>query len=161
MGRGGFVSPLRFIYHFDIPWAIIGDSEVLWDLKEKKQSGSPLNHIRDILTVCRQPLPSIPDDPGSDAQDFAQWRQILVAYGIFTLASSASEGFEKAIRPEIPPDIWTDAETKFGKNKVALSRFIAERCPCPEKVAELIRRVMHHLCEQGADIRIPSENGPA
>ncbi len=160
-GKGGFVSPLRFIYHFAIPWAIIGDSEVLWDLQEQKQSGSALNHIRDILTVCRRPLPSIPANPGGNVRDFAEFRQTLETYGIFTLASRAGEGFEKAIRPEIPPDIWTDAETKFGKNnKVALSRFIAERCPCPEKVAGLIRRVMYHLREQGAGIRIPGEDGP-
>jgi len=160
-GKGGFVSPLRFIYHFAIPWAIIGDSEVLWDRQEQKQSGSALNHIRDILTVCRRPLPSISGDPGGNVRDFAEFRQTLETYGIFTLASSAGEGFEKAIRPEILPDIWTDAETKFGKNnKVALSRFIAERCPCPKKVTKLVQKVMCQLREQGADIRIPDEDSP-
>jgi len=160
-GKGGFVSPLRFIYHFAIPWAIIGDSEVLWDMQEQKQSGSAFNHIHDILTVSHQPLPSVSGNPGGKVPDFTVLRQTLEKYGIFTLASSAGEGFEKAIRPDIPPGIWTDAEAKFGKNnKVAQSRFIAERCPCPEKVAGLIRRVLYHLRKQGADIRIPDESSP-
>jgi len=102
----------------------------------------------------------IPGDPDSDAQVFAQWRQNLEAYGIFTLASSADEGFERAIQPEIPPDRWELAETLFGSNKVARGRFIAENCPRPNKVTELIRRVIRHLHKQGVDIRIPDEDGP-
>ncbi|SRR6266566_939862 len=158
-GRGGFVSPLRLLHHFAIPWAIIGDSEVLWDLKEQKQSGSPLNHISDILTVCGQPLPSIQGDPGKSDRDFAEFRQTMETYGIFTLASNAREGFEKAIRPEVPPDIWAEAEKKFGKNnKVALSRFVAENSPCPGKVAGLIRKVLRHLQKQDASILVPDDD---
>lgn len=82
----------------------------------------------------------------------------METYGIFTLASNAREGFEKAIRPEIPPDTWTEAEKKSGKNKVALSRFVAENSPCPGKVAELIRKVLRHLQKQDASIHIPDDD---
>jgi len=52
-----------------------------------------------------------------------------------------------------------DADAQFGSNKVARGRFIAENSQCPEKVAEMIRKVTHHLHKQGADIRIPNEDG--
>ena len=159
-GKGEFASPLKLIQHFNIPWAIVGDGEVLWDLHQRGRSHGPQDHIRAILAVCNLCLLPISGDPGSDAQVFAQWRQNLEAYGIFTLASSAEEGFERAIQPEIPPDRWELAETLFGSNKVARGRFIAENCPCPNKVTELIRMVMCHLHKQGADIRIPDEDGP-
>lgn len=160
-GNGSFVPPLRFIQHFAIPWAIIGDGEVLWDLQEGKKSRNPLNHISDLLAVSNQPLPSIPGNPGSNLQDFAQWQQALEGHGIFTLASSAREGFEKAVRTEVQRDLWSEAETKFGKNnknKVAQGRFIAENSLCPKKVAELMRNVMCHWSEQGVDIRIPDKD---
>jgi len=159
-GKGSFVSPLRLIRHFAIPWVIIGDGEVLWDLKEQKRSDKPPNQISAILAVCNQPLPSIPGDSGSNTEDFAQWRQALEVYGIFTLAGSAREGFEMAVRTEIPPKLWTRAEAEFGSNKVARGRFIAENYPCPQKVAELIRRAMCRLHEQDANIRIPIEGSP-
>ncbi len=159
-GKGEFASPLKLIQHFNIPWAIVGDGEVLWDLHQRGRSHGPQDHIRAILAVCNLCLLPIPGDPGSDAQVFAQLRQNLEAYGIFTLASSAEEGFERAIQPEIPPDRWELAETLFGSNKVARGRFIAENCPRPNKVTELIRKVMCHLHKQGADIRIPDEDGP-
>jgi len=116
-GKGEFVSPLKFIQHFAIPWAILGDGEVLWDLQEQKSLQGPQGQVSRILAVCNQPSPSIPGDPGSNLQHFAQWQQTLEACGIFTLASNANEGFEKALQTEIPPEHWTEANTKFGKNK--------------------------------------------
>lgn len=159
-GKGEFVSPLRLITHFAIPWVIIGDGEVLWDVQEQKSHHGPQGQVSRILATCNQQVPSIPGDPGHKAQDFAQWKQALEGSGIFTLASDAHEGFEKAIQPDILLGIWTDAEARFGKNnKVAKGRFIAERCPCPEKVTELIRRVLYHLRKQDANIHIPDESG--
>lgn len=154
-GKGEFVSPLRLLQLFAIPWAILGDGEVLWDLKEQKQSGNPLNHIRDILAVCCQPLPSIPGDPGKNARDYAQWQHSLEACGVFTLARGAREGFEKTLQTEISVDVWAEAETKFGKNKVARGRYIAEECSCPKLVTELIQRVLCHLHRQDASILLP------
>jgi hypothetical protein len=159
-GKGEFVSPLRFIHHFVIPWAIIGDGEVLWDLKEQRSLQGSQGQVSRILAACKQSLPSIPDDPGNNDQDFALWKQALEGYGIFTLASNAREGFERAIQSEIPTELWTDAEAKFGKNKVARGRFIAENSPCPQKVAELIWSVMRYLREQGVDIRVSDGNSP-
>ncbi len=147
-GKGEFISPLKLIQYFVIPWAILGDGEVLWDLHEQK---SPQGQVGRILAVCNQPLPSIPGDPGNNLQDFAQWRQMLETRGIFTLASDANEGFEKAVQTEVRSDLWSEAKTKFGKNKVAWGRFIAENCSCPKKVTELIRKVMCHLREQDPD----------
>lgn len=158
-GKGEFVSPLRLIQSFAIPWAMLGDGEVLWDMKEQKQS-SPLNHVDAILAACHHMLPSIPGNPGNNAKNFAQWRQSLEAYGIFSLARSANEGFEKAVRPEIPPELWTEAEKKFSKNKVALGRFIAENFPCPGNVEELMRKVLCHLHKQDANIHIPDDDCP-
>lgn len=63
-----------------------------------------------------------------------------------------------AVRTEIPLELWTRAEAEFGSNKVARGRFIAENYPCPQKVAELIRRAMCRLHEQDANIRIPIED---
>ncbi len=157
-GKGNFVSPLKLIHHFAIPWAIIGDGEVLWDLRQRGSSHGPQDHISKILVTCRRPLPSIPGNPGDSTQDFMQWRQVLEGCGIFTLASNANEGFEWAIQTEIPSDRWELAETLFGSNKVARGRFIAENSQCPEKVAELIQRVMRYLRGQGADICIPDED---
>ncbi len=159
-GKGNFVSPLKLIHHFAIPWAIVGDGEVLWDLRQRGSSHAPQDHISKILATCRRPLPSIPGNPGDSTQDFMQWRQTLEACGIFTLASRADEGFERALQTEIPSDRWELAEMLFGSNKVARGRFIAENCPRPNKVTELIRRVMRHLHKQGVDIRIPDEDGP-
>lgn len=156
-GKGEFVSPLRLIRAFAIPWAILGDGEVLWDLKEQKRS-SPLNHIDAILAVCHHMLPSIPDNPGNNAKNFAQWKRSLEAYGIFSLARSANEGFEKAVRPEILPELWAEAEKKFSKNKVALGRFIAENFSCPGNMEELMRRVLCHLHKQDAGIHIPDDD---
>ncbi len=144
-GATHFVRPLKFIQHFGIPWAIIGDGEVLWDLQQRRRPSGPQHNIRTILATCNQPLPPIPDDPEGNTQDFAQWRKSLEAYGIFTLASSASDGFEKALQPDIPPDRWELAKTLFGSNKVACGRFIAENCSCPIRVAELISRVLCYL----------------
>ncbi len=155
-GRGAFVSPLKLIHNFAIPWAIIGDGEVLWDLSEKKSLQGPQGQIGRILTACGRSLPSFPGDPGSNASDFKQWQQTLETDGIFTSASGADEGFEKAIQTEIPPKLWTHANTEFGANKVARGRFIAENCPCPTKVKEIIRRVLCHLQKQDASITIPS-----
>ncbi len=158
-GANHFVGPLKFVQHFGIPWAIIGDGEVLWDLRQQGHLAGPQVNINAILANCNQSLPPIPGDPGENAQDFAQWRQNLEAYGIFTLANSASEGFEKALQPEIPPDIWELAKTQFGSNKVARGRFIAENCACaPKKVTELIQRVLCHLHKQGAAIHVPIDN---
>jgi hypothetical protein len=159
-GKGEFISPLKLIHHFAIPWAILGDGEVLWDRHQRGYSHGPQDHISAILAVCNQTLPGIPGDPGSDDRSFAQWQQDLETCGIFTLASRADEGFEKAIQTEIPPELWTEAETKFNKNKVARGRFIAENCPCPNKVAELIQRVLSHLRKQGAGIYIPDSSSP-
>lgn len=153
-GKGEYVAPLKLIKHFAIPWAIIGDGEVLWDRHQRGRSHGPQDHIRAILAVCNQPLPSIPGNPGSYAQNFVQWRQALETWGIFTLASGADEGFEVAVRSEIPPELWTRAEAEFDSNKVARGRFIAEHYPCPEKVAELIRRAICHLHEQDAGIHV-------
>ncbi len=153
-GKGEYIAPLKLIQHFAMPWAIIGDGEVLWDQHQRGRSHGPEDHIRTLLAVCNQPLPSIPGNPGSDAQNFVQWREALETYGIFTLASSADEGFEGAVRSEIPPELWTLAEAEFDSNKVARGRFIAENHPCPKKVTELIRRAMCHLREQGADIHV-------
>ncbi len=144
-GKGNFVSPLKLIHHFAIPWAIVGDGEVLWDLRQRGSSHGPQDHISKILATCRRPLPSIPGNPGDSTQDFMQWRQILEADGIFTLASSADEGFERALWTEIKSELLADAEAQFGSNKVARGRFIAENSQCPEKVAELIQRVMSYL----------------
>ncbi len=159
-GANHFVGPLKFAQHFAIPWAIIGDGEVLWDLRQRGRPSGPQVNINAILATSHQSLPPIPDDPGENAQDFAQWRQNLEAYGIFTLASSASEGFEKALQPEIPPDLWELAKTQFGSNKVARGRFIAENSPCPKTVAELIRRVLYYLRKQDAGIHIPDGGCP-
>ncbi len=159
-GKGEFVSPLKFIQRFAIPWVIIGDGEVLWDQDQQSSSLGPQGHISKILTVCNRRLPSISGDPGSKAQDFAQWRQALEAYGIFTLAGRANEGFEKALQTEIPPELWVSANEQFGSNKVARGRFIAENSPCPKKVTELIQRAMYRLGEQGANIRVPDGNTP-
>lgn len=145
-GKGNFVSPLKLIHHFAIPWAIVGDGEVLWDLRQRGSSHGPQDHISKILATCRRPLPSIPGNPGDSTQDFMQWRQILEADSIFTLASSADEGFERALRTEIKSELLADADAQFGSNKVARGRFIAENSQCPEKVAELIQRVMRCLC---------------
>lgn len=158
--KGAFVSPLKLIHHFAIPWAILGDGEVIWDMHEQKQSHNPLNHISATLAICNQTPPSIPGNPGNNAEDFAQWRQSLEAYGIFTLASGGKEGFEKAIRTEIPPERWTEAEAMFGSNKVARGRFIAENCPCPKKVAEMIHKVICHLHKQDASIHVPAGDCP-
>lgn len=160
-GADHFVRPLKFIQHFAIPWAIIGDGEVLWNLKYRGRPSGPQSTISAILATCNQPLPPIPDVPGENAQNFTQWRQNLEAYGIFTLADSADEGFEKALQPEVPRDLWELAKTQFGSNKVAFGRFIAENSPCPKKVAELIQKVMYHLCEQGVDIRLLNEVLPS
>jgi hypothetical protein len=130
---------------------------------QRGRSHGPQDHISTILAACNQRLPANPGDPGRNAQDFARWRQALEAFGIFTLASSASEGFEQAIRTEISSELWARAHAQFGSNranKVARGRFIAENSPCPQKVAELIRRVLCHLCKQGVDIRIPDDGGP-
>jgi len=154
-GCGNFVLPLKLIRHFVIPWAILGDGELLWDRRQRGRSHGPQDHINNILATCGHLLPSIPENPRRNIQDFAQWRQALEPYGIFTLASSADEGFEKAIRAEIAPDLWGEADTKFGKNKVARGRFIAENSPCPKKVDELIQKVICHLRGQGIDIRTP------
>jgi hypothetical protein len=159
-GKGEFVSPLRLLQLFAIPWAILGDGEVLWDIKEQKQSGRPLGHVRDILAVCRQPLPPIPGDPGRNARDFAQWQQSLEACGVFTLARGAREGFEKAVQTEISADLWAESEKKFGKNKVARGRFIAEQCSCPKQVTELIQRVLCHLHRQDTGIQMPNGECP-
>lgn len=153
-GRGAFVSPLRLIQNFGIPWAIIGDGEVLWDLSEKKSRQGSQGQVERILTVCGQSLPPIPGDPGGNAKDFAQWQHILETYGIFTLANGADDGFEKAIQPEISPELWNRADVEFGANKVARGRFIAENCSCPTKVAELIRNVLCHLQKKDANISV-------
>jgi hypothetical protein len=158
-GKGEFASPLKLIQHFNIPWAIVGDGEVLWDRHQRGRSHGSQDHIRAILAVCNLCLLPIPGDPGSDAQVFAQVRQNLEAYGIFTLASGAIEGFERALQTEIKSELLDDADAQFGSNKVARGRFIAENSQCPEKVAEMIRKVTHHLHKQGADIRIPNEDG--
>jgi AAA domain, putative AbiEii toxin, Type IV TA system len=157
-GKGEFVSPLRLIHHFAIPWAILGDGEVLWDLHEQGSRQGAQGQVSRILAVCNETLPTISDNPGSSTENFAQWRQALEAYGIFTLARSADEGFEKAVRPEIPPELWTEAETKFSKNKVALGRFIAENFSCPGNVAELMWKVLCHLQKQDASIHVPDGN---
>jgi len=157
-GKGEFVSPLRLIHHFAIPWAILGDGEVFWDLHEQGSRQGAQGQVSRILAVCNQTLPTISDHPGSSTENFAQWLQALEALGIFTLARSADEGFEKAVRPEIPPELWTEAETKFSKNKVALGRFIAENFPCPGNVVELMRNVLCHLQKQDASIHVPDGN---
>lgn len=152
-GKGNFVSPLKLLYHFAIPWAIIGDGEVLWDLKQQGSSPDPQGHIRAILALLDQPLSITLDDPGSNTKAFIQWRQDLEAHGIFTLASSAKEGFEKAIKNDIPAELWKKTDAQFGSNKVARGRFIAESHECPKKVDELIQRALDYLRIQGADIR--------
>ena len=154
-GADHFVGPLKFVQHFAIPWAIIGDGEVLWDLRQQRRPSGPQVNINAILATCNESLPPIPDDPGKNIQAFVQWRQSLEAYGIFTLANSASEGFEKALQPDIPPDLWEFAKTQFGANKIVRGRFIAENCPCPKKVAELIRSVLCYLRKQDAGIQMP------
>jgi predicted ATPase len=159
-GKGAFVSPLRLIQNFGVPWAIIGDGEVLWDLGEKKSRQGPQGQVERILTICGQSLPSIPGDPGRNTKDFTQWRQTLETHGIFTLANGPDEGFEKAIQTEIPPGLWSRAEGEFGSNKVARARFIAENCSCPAKVAELIHNVLCHLRKQDASISVPGESCP-
>ncbi|HVB59720.1 MAG TPA: AAA family ATPase [Ktedonobacteraceae bacterium] len=159
-GKGEFVSPLKLIQHFAIPWAILGDGEVLWDLHEQKSLQGAQGQVSRILAVCNQSLPAVPGDPGNSVENFEQWRQALETCGIFTLASSADEGFEKAVQTEIPSELWTDAKTKFDKNKVALGRFIAENSSCPGKVAERVRRVLCHLHKQDTGIRIPDDNCP-
>lgn len=153
-GKGNFVSLLKLIHHLAIPWAIIGDGEVLWDQTQQRSSHGPQGHISSILAVGSQSLPPIPGTPGSNAQDFAQWQQDLESSGIFTLANNANDGFERAIQAEIPSQLWTDANVQFGSNKVTRARFIAENCPRPQKVSELILKVTHHLREQGADISV-------
>lgn len=159
-GKGEFVSPLKLIHHFAIPWAILGDGEVFWDQHQRGYSHGPQDHISPILAVCNQTLPPIPGDPGSDEHSFAQWRQDLELCGIFTLASRADDGFEKAVQTEIPPELWVEAEMKFGKNKVARGRFIAENCPCPPKVATLLQSVLCHLHKQDTSISVPGGSCP-
>ncbi len=160
-GETSFIPSLKLLQQFAIPWAIIGDGEVLWDRTQRGRSHGPQDHISTILAACNQRLPANPGDPGRNAQDFTRWRQALEAFGIFTLASSASEGFEQAIRTEISSELWARAHAQFGSNranKVARGRFIAENSPCPQKVTELIRKVLCHLCKQG--VRIPDDGGP-
>jgi hypothetical protein len=159
-GANHFVGLLKFVQHFAIPWAIIGDGEVLWDLRQRGHPSGPQVNISAILATSHQSLPSIPGDPGENTQDFAQWRQNLETYGIFTLASSAVEGFEKALQPEVPSDLWELAKTQFGSNKVARGRFIAENCPCPKTVAELIRKVLCYLRNQDTSIHIHDGDCP-
>ncbi len=140
-GKGNFVPPLKLLHHFMIPWAIIGDGDMLWDRKLERDSHGPQAHLRPVLAIDHKRLPPIPGTPGSKAQDFVQWRQALETHGIFTLASSANEG--------IPAEYWNRAKEKFGSNKVACGRFIAESCECPEKVAELMQKITSHLRNQG------------
>jgi predicted ATP-dependent endonuclease of OLD family len=58
-GKGAFIAPLRLIKTFTIPWAILGDGEVLWDRAEQKRHQNPHVHIDNILDICSQPLPPI------------------------------------------------------------------------------------------------------
>lgn len=158
-GKGEFISPLKLVQHFAIPWAIIGDGEVLWDLKEQKQS-TALNHIDSIFATCNQPRPSYSGNPGGNSEDFVQWSQSLEPYGVFTLARHADEGFEKAVKADLPNETWIDAEKRFGANKVLLARSIAENCSCPTRVAALIRKVLFHLQKQDASISVPDGGCP-
>ncbi len=157
-GAEHFVRPLKFIQHFAIPWAIIGDGEMLWNRRQKGRSSGPQGNIRTILATSNQQMPSVPGDPGENPTDFAQWRHHLETYGVFTLANSASEGFEKALESEIPPDLWELAKTKFGSNKVACGRFIAENCSCPQSVAALIQRVLSYLQKHDTGISLSAES---
>ena len=138
-GKGQFVSPLKFIRDFSIPWAIICDGDALWDKKQRN------GFVKAILNVCDQTPPRPSGTPGSNPHDFIQWSQSLEKYGIFTLASAADEGFEKAIKKEIQPKLWASAEEEFNSNKVARGRFLAEKSPCPQKLAELLQKVTHYL----------------
>lgn len=157
-GKGEFVSPLRLLHHFAIPWAILGDGEVLWDQHEQGSRQGALGQVSRILAACNRTLPIISNRPETSAENFAEFRQALESYGIFTLARSADEGFEKAIRPEIPQGLWSEAELRFSQNKVAFGRFIAESIPCPENVAGLVQKVLCHWQKQDADIYVPDNN---
>lgn len=154
-GKGNFVAPLKLIHHFNIPWAILGDGEVLWDLAQRGREHGPSDHIRTILAVTQHSLPTVPGDPGAQEEDFTRWRAVLERYGIFSLANTAHDGFERAIQQEIDAALWRSAQEQFGSNKVARGRYIAENSACPERVEQLIRRMMLRLREQGADIRLP------
>ena len=109
-----------------------------------------MGNIKNILAVRDNAVPSVPSELRKSAQDFVQWKQQLEIYGIFTLAHDPSEGFEKALLPEIPEEQWKLAKLLFGSNKVARGRFFVENNPCPQTVTEMVQKALMYLNERDA-----------
>jgi hypothetical protein len=152
-GKGNFVGPMKFLNRFAIPWAILCDGDALWDQKQHSRTHGPDTHMRAILSANARQLRVPAGDPTTEA-GFQKWRSRLERFGIFTLASNAGAGFEKAVKTETTADVWASAHDRFDENKVAVGRFVAENCSCPPSLKRLTQRIVRHLNAKGAGLRV-------
>ena len=153
-GKGEFARVVRLLHQFAIPWVILCDADALWDRKQKGKHSGDL-HVKAVLQACGQTAPTAKGDPGGSADVFLAWRRTLEPFGIFTLAQSSDQAFEKAIAAEIPEELWKSARQHCGDNKVAVGRYIAEHHECPASVRAALRRMLEHLRDRGSSIRVP------
>ena len=144
-GRGNFVGPIKLLERFAIPWVVLCDGDALWDRKQHSRTHPPDLHIRDILQACHRRTGPVSGHPADNTRDFARWRTRLGRFGIFSLAEAPEEGFERALQRMTPATLWQAAHDRFGDNKVAAGRFVAEGTPCPTPVRQLYDHLMHYL----------------
>ncbi|MBX5457953.1 MAG: AAA family ATPase [Thermogemmatispora sp.] len=137
-GKTNFVLWVALLQQLFIPWAILGDGDLLWN-----NSKDPVSQIRKILEVAGRTLPAPPEGVGKDPQAFQSWSQQLESFGVFTLARQADQGFEKALSDDIPMNIRTEA-AQFS-SKVARGRFLAKNSKCLEIVHQVLERIMKYF----------------
>jgi hypothetical protein len=154
-GKGEFVSPIKFLECFAIPWAVLCDGDAIWDRKLRNATYGAEHHVQVIMRAANKKPMHASGDPGIDSKAFARWRKRLEQRGVFTLASSADEAFERAIQAVTPDEVWQRARVQFNRNNVAVGRYVGEQCSCPAGVMRLLARIMKHLRQQGANLDAP------
>lgn len=123
-GDRNFGTYIKFLTAFKIPWAVLCDGPAIAEGRIFEQIG--------VQTPSSEPI------------SFVDKCKYGEAYGVFTLASQASDEFETLsfIAPQL-----LRAREAVGPSKARLGRFLSQELACPDEVASLHLRIVLYLRE--------------
>lgn len=140
-GQPHFPIYLKLLQRFRVPWAVLCDGRAIGSPDEADPKCYIARHMRGagVAGLSEAYIAEL------DRKPFAERRDELQCFGVFTVAEAASgelEGFEAlpVIRCGRPA-----AESAVGESKPRVGRYIAENNDCPAELASVLVAVQKHF----------------
>jgi|GEM_PF-6295826 len=131
-----FAPLVALLQQYAIPWTVVCDGKVY---------GSP-GRVHGSTIAEQLTEAGIVGVPALDGLDFAQRRDALEPFGVFSLATSLSDEIEKL---PIFAQHKVQATREAGRSKARRGYYIAMAHDCPPEIASLLEQIRQYLLKRG------------